>query len=903
MVGVELKSLLRKLGPACMKALEGAAGIAVSRGHYEVLADHLVLRLLDDQGGDLAAIFRHFEVEPARVQRALEKALSGMRAGNQGRPAFSPHLIALLEDAFLLGAVELGVPRIRSGTVLLALLARQGRSSFEEQTDELEKIRPDELRRDFHRITGGSHEEEAAEEESGAPGAARAGGAAAPEEALARFCEDLTAKARSGKVDPVLGRDAEIRQMIDVLIRRRKNNPILVGEAGVGKTAVVEGFAGRVAANDVPSALRGVRVLNLDLGLLQAGASVKGEFENRLKSVISEIQAATIPTILFIDEAHTLIGAGGSAGTGDAANLLKPALARGELRTVAATTYSEFKKYIEKDPALARRFQPVHVGEPSVETTVNMLRGVRERFEAHHGVRVLDSAIEAAAALSDRYISGRQLPDKAVDLLDTACARVALGLSAKPAELDDVERRIVDLDLAIRALEADIELALVDRDEELAGLRDEREQRDAERDRLNERWQRELESVKRVHELQARLLRARGEKPEAQPAAPEAAPAAAVPAEAVAPVEPEDPAKLREEIEKALSELAALQGDAPLVSVYVTPEAVSQVVSAWTGIPVGRMVKDDLAQVLRLEEKLRERVVGQDHALAAIARKIRASKAGLQSPTQPIGVFLLVGPSGVGKTETAIALADLLFGGERFMVTINMSEFMEKHSVSRLIGSPPGYVGYGEGGVLTEAVRHRPYSVVLLDECEKADPEVMNLFYQVFDKGTLSDGEGRVVDFKNTIILMGSNLASDKLMAALDADELPTPAELDAAIRPVLQKHFKPALLGRMTVVPYYPLPTEVLRMIAEMKLRRVGDRLAEAHGMSFEILPEAKDALAERCRDPESGARNVDQMIDQNILPKVSLALLELLAEGRMPRKLVLGTNEARDFTFDFVE
>ncbi len=906
MVGVELRSLLRKLGPACMKSLEGAAGIAVSRGHYEVLADHLVLRLLEDQGGDLAAIFRHFEVEPARVQRSLEKVMAGQRGGNEGRPAFSPHLISLLEDAYLIGSVELGAPRIRSGTLLLALLSREGRSSFEAQTDELQKIRADELRRDFHRITGGSREEEAVEEEGAARGAARSGGAA-PEEALARFCEDLTGKARAGKIDPVLGRDAEIRQMIDILIRRRKNNPILVGEAGVGKTAVVEGFAGRVAANDVPSALRGVRVLNLDLGLLQAGASVKGEFENRLKSVISEVQAATIPTILFIDEAHTLIGAGGSAGTGDAANLLKPPLARGELRTVAATTYSEFKKYIEKDPALARRFQPVHIGEPSVPTTVNMLRGVRDRFESHHGVRVLDAAVEAASALSDRYISGRHLPDKAVDLLDTSCARVALGLSAKPAELDDAERRIVDLDLAIAALEADIELALQDRDEELAGLRAERERCDAERARLNDRWLRELECVKRVHELQARLARVRGGRaraaaaPGAAPAIP-AAPAAAAP-EAAPAAEPEDPAKLREEIEKGLGELSAIQGDAPLVSLYVTPEAVSQVVSAWTGIPVGRMVKDDLAQVLHLEEKLRERVVGQDHALAAIARKIRASKAGLQSPSQPIGVFLLVGPSGVGKTETAIALADLLFGGERFMVTINMSEFMEKHSVSRLIGSPPGYVGYGEGGVLTEAVRHRPYSVVLLDECEKADPEVLNLFYQVFDKGTLSDGEGRVVDFKNTIILLGSNLASDKLMAALDADEMPTPAELDAAIRPVLQKHFKPALLGRMTVVPYYPLPTEVLRMIAEMKLRRVGDRLAASHGMSFEILPEAKDALAERCHDPESGARNVDQMIDQNILPKVSMALLELLAEGRVPRKLVLGTNEARDFTFDFVE
>jgi type VI secretion system protein VasG len=877
MVGVDLKGLLRKLNPRCLQALEGAAGSAVSRGHYEVLVDHLLLRLLDDASGDLAAIFRHFEVEPARLQRALEQAIAGLRSGNQGKPVFSPQLVSALEEACLLGSVELGLARIRSGTLLLALALKPGRESFADHTDELAKVRADELRREFHRITGGSAEDEAGAD-PGAPAGAPAG-----EEAFARFTEDLTAKARAGRIDPILGRDAEIRQLIDVLIRRRKNNPILVGEAGVGKTAVVEGFALRIAAADVPAALGGVRVLNLDLGLLQAGASVKGEFENRLKQVLQEVRAASRPTIVFIDEAHTLIGAGGAAGTGDAANLLKPALARGELRTIAATTYSEYKKYIEKDPALARRFQAIHVAEPSVPATVSMLRGVREKYEAHHGVRIADSAVEAAAALSDRYIAGRQLPDKAVDLLDTASARVALGLSAKPDALDDRERRILDLEIAIRALEADAQQGVQERADELARLRSARESVEQERQALEQRWLRERELVARIHALQRQL-----------------APRGAAPCEDAGPA---DPARLREQIRKLTGELAARQGDAPLVSLHVTPEVVAQVVSAWTGIPVGKMVKDDLRQVLQLEQRLRERVLGQDPALAVLARKIRAAKAGLQPPSQPIGVFLLVGPSGVGKTETALALADLLFGGERFMVTINMSEFMERHSVSRLIGSPPGYVGYGEGGVLTEAVRHRPYSVVLLDEVEKADPEVLNLFYQVFDKGTLADGEGRVVDFRNTVILMGSNLASAALMEMFEEGGPPPPSEqVVERIRPALQKHFKPALLGRMTVVPYAPLSCEVLRSVAELKLRRVGERLAAAHGMELEILPAARDALAARCRDPESGARSVDQMIDQTILPRISLALLERMAQGDLPRRLTLGAHpETNDFHFAF--
>ena len=878
MVGVDLKQLLRRLDLQCTRALEAAAGLCVSGAHYEVTVEHLLLKLLEDPSNDVAAIFRHFEVEPARVQRALSRVIAGLRTGNAGKPVFSPLLVAWLEEAYLIGSVEFGLPRIRSATLLLALLVRPGRSTIGDVSEDLQQIRADELRRGLLDIVSGSSEDEAQPEEAaGGAGAARPAAGAAGEEALGRFTVDLTAKARGG-MDPVLGRDHEIRQMIDVLTRRRKNNPILVGEAGVGKTAVVEGFAQRVAQGDVPASLRGVRVLTLDIGLLQAGAGVKGEFENRLKAVISEVKAATIPTILFIDEAHTLIGAGGAAGTGDAANLLKPPLARGELRTIGATTFSEFKKYIEKDPALERRFQPIKVDEPSVETAIVMLRGVKEKFEKHHGVRVLDRAVEAAAELSDRYISGRQLPDKAVDLLDTACARVAIGQTTKPGALDDLERRIAHLDTAIAALEQDAEEALEDRTEDLAALRTERDGLEGERLRLHERWSRELEVVRRIHELQARLARAKA-------------------GDASEP----DPAGVREEIEKATAELGAMQGETPLVQVHVDAPVIAQVVADWTGIPVGKMVRDELAQVLSIADRLRERVVGQDHAVETIARKIQAAKAGLGSPTQPLGVFLLVGPSGVGKTETALGVADLLFGGERFMVTINMSEFMEKHSVSRLIGSPPGYVGFGEGGVLTEAVRHRPYSVVLLDEIEKADPEVMNLFYQVFDKGTLADGEGRIVDFKNTVVMMTSNLASDLIMEAFQESEPPSGTALVERIRPALQRRLKPALLGRMTVVPYYPLGTEILRSIAEMKLRRVGERLAASHGMQFEILPDARDALARRCTDFESGARNVDQMIDQAILPRISQRILEQMAEGELPTRLTLGVDEEGDFSFGF--
>jgi type VI secretion system protein VasG len=891
MASVDIRQLLGKLNPQCVAALHAAASSCRQATHYEVTVEHLLYQLQSDPQGDVSAVYRHFGVTSERVEKALLRVLHGLRTGNGGMPIFSPLLIQWLEDAFLLSAVDYSLSKIRSGVLVLALVSQPGRSSVGDFTEELEKIRSDELKRQLLSIVAGSAEDSLHPEASTAPAreAGLTAGARGEEEALGRFTVDLTEKARAG-MDPVLGRDHEIRQMIDVLTRRRKNNPVVVGEAGVGKTAVVEGFAQCVAAGDVPSSLQGVRVLTLDLGLLQAGAGVKGEFENRLKAVIQEVQAATTPTILFIDEIHTLIGAGGAAGTGDAANLLKPPLARGELRTIGATTLAEYKKYIEKDAALERRFQPIHVDEPSAAVAVTMLRGVKEKFEQHHGVRVLDRAIEAACTLAERYISGRQLPDKAVDVLDTACARVAIGQSAKPGALDDLERKTANLDTAISALEDDADHSFEDRTEERAKLRSDRDQAEQQRAELHACWSRELEAVQAIRVLQKELAEAkrRGEAP--QPAGDEA------------PAQPlRSSAELREEIEKATRALEAMQGDSPLVQLHVGPKVIGQVVSDWTGIPAGKMMRDELAQVLALEDRLRERVVGQDQAIEAIARKIRASKAGLQAPSQPIGVFLLVGPSGVGKTEISSAIADLLFGGERFMVTVNMTEFMEKHSISKLIGSPPGYVGYGEGGVLTEAVRHRPYSVVLLDEIEKADPEVMNLFYQVFDKGTLADGEGRIVDFKNTVIMMGSNLASDLIMKAFESDEPASSEKLIELIRPTLQKWLKPALLGRMTIVPFFPLGPEVMRLITDMKLRRVGKRLEDSHGIAFEVSPAARDALARRCTDSESGARNIDHMIDQTILPQISLQLLEQMALGKMPKRVVLAANDEGDFRFDF--
>ena len=865
---VDPKSLVRRLDSLCRKVLEEGVTLTVGRSHYEVTVEHVFRRMLEASEGDIPLIFRNYEVQTPRIIAALEQELEGMRSGNSGKPVFSPLLFSWIEDAFLIASVEEGLSEVRSGHLLLSLLMQPGRTGLGRHTDELDKIPTDGLRRDLLTIAAGSSEE--ARVATGSKRFKKATGhgvGAAAEEALDRFTIDVTARAAAGEIDPVLARDGEIRQMIDVLTRRRKNNPILVGEAGVGKTAVVEGFALRVAADDVPEVLRGVRLLNLDLGLLQAGAGMKGEFENRLKQVIHEVKTALVPTIVFIDEAHTLIGAGGPAGGTDAAQLLKPALARGELRTIAATTFSEYKKYIEKDAALERRFQPITIEEPSVEDATVMLRGVKTKFEAHHKVHVLDDAVKAAVNLSDRYISGRQLPDKAVDLLDTACARVAVGHTSKPAKLDDIERELVHIETTLHAWERDRVEARVEANADVKGLKAKKKALQTELVELEERWQRERDAVAQVRELQ---------------------------------VEPDSPSRRQKSaLTRALHSLAELQDETAMVPLHVDADLVAKIVSDWTGIPVGNMLRDDLGRLLHLEDNLRSRIVGQDDALAALAQRIRASKAGLSPPEQPIGAFLLVGPSGVGKTETGLALAELLFGGERMVVTVNMSEFMEKHTVSRLIGSPPGYVGYGEGGVLTEAVRHHPYSVVLLDEVEKAHPEVMNLFHQVFDKGMLADGEGRVVDFKNTVLVMTSNLGTDIIDRACARTEAPPAAELVEDIRPVLLERFKPALLGRMTVIPYRPLPSAVMRTIIDLKFGKIRRRLQGEHGLSFEVTDAARELVLERCDDPSSGARNIDHVLDESVLPRISEELLACMADGETPTKISLGAGARHELTF----
>jgi type VI secretion system protein VasG len=870
MISVDIKSLLGRLNPYCTRSLEAAAGLCVSRTHYEVAVEHMLAKLLEDPQSDIPLILRHFDIDGGRAQKAVEQSLEEFKTGNAAKPVFSPLLMEWFQEAWLITSVDLGESRVRSGALMLAFLNRSSQFATGGYVDLLKAVSRDALMAQFWDILKNSSEKPSARLE-------RAEEAAAPAEgtALARFCVDFTGKAAAGEIDPVFGRDREIRQMVDILARRRKNNPIVVGEAGVGKTAVVEGLALRVVEGDVPELLRDVSIFALDMGLLQAGAGMKGEFENRLKSVINEVKASERPIILFIDEAHTLIGAGGAAGGSDAANLLKPALARGELRTVAATTWSEYKKYFERDAALARRFQLVKLDEPSEETAVLILRGLKEKYESAHNVIVRDDAIEAAAILSSRYISGRQLPDKAVDLLDTAAARVKVLLTAKPDVIEDKERTIQALEREKKALERDrlhgievdldrqgeIEENLTKLNEELTGLK--------------ERWLKEQALAHQVIELRQSLYELKSE-------------------------EGGDKGKEKElkgRIDKAAGELKALQGDSPLVKIEVDPDVVSKVVSDWTGIPLGKVMRDEALNIIRLEENLKQRIKGQDEALGVIAQVIKSAKAGIKDPSQPLGVFLLVGPSGVGKTETGLAAADLLFGGDNFTVTINMSEFQEKHTVSRLIGSPPGYVGYGEGGVLTEAVRQRPYSVVLIDEVEKGHLEVMNLFYQVFDKGMLADGEGRVIDFKNTVLFLTSNLATDVITELCAGDEMPSLETVSAAIRPILSNHFKPALLARMTVVPFFTLPPDILKDIVILKLEKLVTRLAETHKMKLVYSQKVVDQIAARCTEVETGARNIDYIMTGSIMPRMSQEILACMGEGAVPAEVHLDL--AKDGTF----
>ncbi len=863
---VEAKSLVRRLTPTGTRVLEAAVGRAVGAGAYEITVEHLFLALLEPDEGDVARILHNWNVDRKRLAARVERALQRQKTGNAGRPVVSELVFTWLEDAWLTASVELGATQLRTAHLLLQLIARPDRYTGE-SIPELEGLKLDELRRDLDVVLAPSPESaEAVPFVPGQPpGAAAAGG-----EALKRFTTNFTQRAREGKIDPIFGRHREIRQVIDILARRRKNNPIVVGEPGVGKTALVEGLARAIAEGDVPESLRSVDLLGLDLGLLQAGAGVRGEFENRLKGVISEVKASAKPIVLFIDEAHTLIGAGGAAGGGDAANLLKPALARGELRTIAATTWSEYKKYFEKDAALERRFQPVKVEEPGEEDAILMLRGLRPTYEAAHGITIRDDAVVAAVRLSRRYLSGRLLPDKAVDLLDTSAARVKIALASKPEEITAMESALAALERERDAVKRDVTEGQRPDDGVLARIA---EQMRGLQDRLatlKGRFESERAAAEKVRRARAAMA-----------AAPGAAPDAPSLAEAMA------------ELEKA-------RGEEPLVHPEVDGDAVAHVVASWTGVPVGKMRSDQLQSVLDLEAKLAARVRGQPHALQAVAEVLRMSFAGIRNPSSPVGVLLFVGPSGVGKTETAIALADLLYGGERFMTTLNMSEFQEKHTVSRLIGSPPGYVGYGEGGLLTEAVRQRPYSVVLLDECEKADLEVMNLFYQVFDKGSLTDSEGREVDFKNALVILTSNLATDQIMELFGDGAGPSSDEVAKVIRPVLSKHFKPALLARMSVVPYLPLPRPVLREIVELKLGQLARRLEESHRIGSSFAPELVDHLAERCSDPETGARNVDHVLRGSLMPALSRALLEKLTAGQKPTRLAVGLDPAGEFSLD---
>ena len=852
MINVDLQQLVQALDAASKQDLETAAERCVIRGGSKILVEDLLLGLLERPEGLLPRALQDAEVDAGELARALQPRGEHSESRN---PVFATELVQWLQDALLVASLELGQSQIDEAALILALLRNPMRYAGSHYQPLLAKLNAERLR-----------EFAMAQQPQTAAGKPAAGG----ESNLARFTHNFTQQARDGKLDPVLCRDGAIRQMIDILARRRKSNPIVVGEAGVGKTAIVEGLALRIAAGEVPAALKGVELLCLDLGLLQAGASVKGEFERRLQGVIDEVKGSPKPIILFIDEAHTLIGAGGQAGSGDAANLLKPALARGELRTIAATTWSEYKKYFEKDPALARRFQPVQLHEPTVQEAVTILRGLAPVYEKSHGIYLRDDAVVAAAELSARYLAGRQLPDKAVDVLDTACARVRISLAAAPEALERLRGEIAEGERQSEAMGRDMEAGLNIDSEILDQLEARLSLARAELEQIETRWSVQRELAERLLELRKQCASLRQNPSEAENSDGQA-------------VQLE---QLEGELRAVQAELASAQVNERLVSFEVCPRLVAEVISHWTGVPLSQLAREHNSKVLTFAHDLGLRVRGQAQAIAALDRSMRATAAGLNRTDAPVGVFLLVGPSGVGKTETALALADLLYGGERFLTTINMSEFQEKHTVSRLIGAPPGYVGYGEGGMLTEAVRQKPYSVVLLDEVEKADPDVLNLFYQIFDKGVANDGEGREIDFRNTLILMTSNLGSDKISDLCENGARPTAELLEETIRPVLSKHFKPALLARMKVVPYYPVGGPVLRELIEIKLGRLGERLNRRQ-LEFSWCQNLVDHLSERCTQSESGARLIDHLLDQHVLPLVADRLLDAMATGESLKRV----------------
>jgi type VI secretion system protein VasG len=888
MISIDLKSLVGKLNEPVRQALEGAAGLCLARTHYNVEVEHWLLKLIEINDSDILALLTKYEVNLGKLSRDLNQELERIKSGNTRAPALSPAIVDLAKNAWMLASVEYGHHQATSGHLLTALLLDEGmRRSIEGTSSELKKIQPESIRvfaRSIIGTTGESTLQRQGDTSSSDDGQPMAGPSKTP--ALDKFTVNLTQSAKDGKIDAVLGRDEEIRQIIDILTRRRQNNPILTGEAGVGKTAVVEGFALRIATGDVPDPLKGVTVRSLDLGLLQAGASVKGEFENRLKSVIAEVKASAEPIIMFIDEAHTLIGAGGKEGQGDAANLLKPALARGELRTIAATTWAEYKKYFERDPALTRRFQVVKVEEPSEDKAIDMMRAIAGMLQNHHKVRILDEAIVDSVRLSARYITARQLPDKSVSLLDTACARVGLSQSTTPANIEDIRRRIQQIDTNIASLERE-NATTGNCDDAIAKLSTELGEQQQLLATAEAQWAAEKDLVAKIHNIQNaidadfKLAKKSGQDAEDRMSDSERTDAKA-------------------QLQLLFKELDAVQGESPLIQVNVGSQAIAEVVANWTGIPVGKMVSNEIQQVLNLADVLGERVIGQQHALEAIAQAIRTSRAGLTDARKPIGVFFMVGSSGVGKTETALALADILYGGDQNITTINMSEFKEEHKVSMLLGSPPGYVGYGEGGVLTEAVRRKPYSVVLLDEMEKAHPGVQDVFYNLFDKGTIKDGEGRDIDFRNTLIIMTSNAAEEHLRAMIAAsEEKPDPEVLLDNFRPQLLRYFKPAFLGRTTVIPYYPLGDEDLLKICKINMRRIEKRVRAHYNAEFSYDEDVLLHIVARSQEVDTGARNIENILTRTLLPALATECLGKMALGEEIKKVHVGVSEEGVFSY----
>jgi type VI secretion system protein VasG len=907
---ISLKTLISKLNDTSRAATERGASLCMSQGHYEVDLEHVFFALLEQPKSDFSIICRKFGISTSSLQSDLQSELSRFKNGNSRTPVFSPHLPKLFENAWLIASLDKQTTRIRSGHLLLAMLTEPDLSQLAYRGSKLfTKFKLDELKHDLPRLTEGSQEaSEGVGFADAQQGDTPAGdgdvinnGGLSKNPALDQFTTNLTQRAADGKVDPVIGRDTEIRQAIDILMRRRQNNPILTGEAGVGKTAVVEGLALRISKKDVPEVLQGVQIHTLDMGLLQAGASVKGEFENRLKNVIDEVKKSPHPIILFIDEAHTMIGAGGQAGQNDAANLLKPALARGELRTIAATTWGEYKKYFEKDAALARRFQVIKVEEPSEEVACDMLRGMAPLMEKHFNIRLFDEAITEAVRLSHRYISGRQLPDKAISVLDTACAKVALGQNATPSVIENMVKKQESLIAEMTALERE-EATGFSHAKRIKELKEINDKFTADIKVATVRWDQEKALAEKIRQVRlsieggavtAEATEDKGKK--TKPAAKAKAPKDGAGKEAL-------------ELQKLLKELEVLQGDAPLVPVQVDGSVVAEIVASWTGIPLGKMIKDEIKTVMNLKPALEERVLGQSHAIEAVAQRVRTSRANLDDPNKPKGVFMFVGPSGIGKTETALALADVLYGGEKKLITINMSEYQEAHSVSGLKGSPPGYVGYGEGGVLTEAVRRNPYSVVLLDEVEKAHPDVLELFFQVFDKGMMDDAEGREIDFKNTIIILTSNVGSATMMQAclnLQQEDgtvlpLPTVEELDQKIRPQLHKAFKPAFLGRLKVIPFYPISDDVLVEIIKLKLGRIQKRIAINHKAELVYDNKLVEAVLARCTEVDSGARNVDNILNGTLLPEVAETVLSRMAQGQTFEKIKVSAHKDGQFKYE---